>query len=146
MKKLFSLIAILCCFAATSFGQAGFEGLWKQVDDETGKAKTHISIYEEDGVYYAKVVKILNPDKQDAVCNKCKSSDSRKDQPILGMVIMKGMKKVREDALKGGNILKADNGKTYRCEMYLQDDPNHLVVKGYVGPVSKKQNWYRLAE
>jgi len=143
MKKFFSLVVMLFAFASFSFSQS-FEGVWEQVSDETGKPRTHIKIYEEGGVYYGQIVKIMDPNKQDAKCDKCKKDDPRKGQLIREMVILKGMKKVREGALKGGNILKPDKGKVYKCEMYINEDPDKLVVKGFVGPISKTQYWNRL--
>ena len=37
-------------------------GVWKTIDDESGKAKSHVKIYERNGKLYGKVTKLLlNP-------------------------------------------------------------------------------------
>ena len=47
-------------------------------------------------------------------CDLC--TDDRKDQPKLGMEIIRGARKTDgEDLWEGGNILDPENGKTYRC-------------------------------
>ena len=37
------------------------------------------------------------------------------------------------DRWTGGQIVDPDNGKTYRCEIVVEDSGNKLKVRGYVG-------------
>ena len=56
------------------------------------------------------------PTKQDSKCDKC--TDERKDQPVLGMTIVEGVKKNADEPYwDGGTILDPNNGKTYKVRM-----------------------------
>lgn len=139
-KTLLSLFTVLLT-SGLLFAQKDITGVWKTIDDETGKAKSHVQIYKtKSGKYAGKVVKILDPSRQDAVCDKC--SDWRKDKPVMGMVIVLNMEK-DGDEYTGGEILDPKKGKVYRCKMWLEDE-NTLKVRGYLGPFYRTQTWYRV--
>ncbi len=141
MKKLLSLFTLVFAFAAYASAQ-GIVGTWMNYDDEDGKPKAHIKVYENDGMYYAKVIKILDPARQDATCDKCKGD--RKGKKTLGMVIMSGMKKTGEGEYRGGKILKPTNGKEYKCKVFVKNGGNELKVMGGIGPIWKSQKWERV--
>lgn len=119
-------------------------GLWKNIDDETHKAKALIRITEKDGVISGRIEKILT-DRPDAVCDKC--TDSRKDQPVQGMTIIEGIRRNADDAtlFDGGEILDPNNGKVYRSRMRLTEGGKKLEVRGYIGAplFGRTQTWIR---
>jgi uncharacterized protein (DUF2147 family) len=119
-------------------------GLWKTIDDNTGKPRSLVRINENHGEYSAVIEKgLLASDTPDAVCDKCK--DERKGQRIIGMTIVKGIK-LKDGHYEGGEILDPDNGKTYRCIMKLDDSGNKLEVRGYIGIslFGRSQDWTRV--
>jgi len=117
-------------------------GKWKTIDDETGEAKSIVEIYQQNGKIYGKVVDILNPEKRNNLCVKCKGN--RKDKPVLGMQIIDGLTK-DDDEYSGGKILDPEKGKEYRCKIWLDaEDKNKLYVRGYVAFFYRTQNWYRM--
>ncbi|REC79792.1 DUF2147 domain-containing protein [Chryseobacterium elymi] len=125
MKKVL-LTFVLSLFGVLSFAQ--IEGKWKTIDDETKQAKSIVEIYKKsDGKYYGKVSQLLikpaNPN-----CTGCK--DDRKGKPILGMEIIRGLKK-EGDEFTGGTITDPKTGKTYKCTITKNDDK--LNVRGYMG-------------
>lgn len=109
-------------------GQTIF-GKWNSFDEDTNEIESVIEVYEKDGKAFAKIVKITDPERQEATCFKCKGK--RKDQKILGMDILTGLKK-KEDEWSGGKILDPKNGKEYKCYIKLLDD-NTLKLRGYIG-------------
>ncbi|KQW91416.1 hypothetical protein ASC94_16635 [Massilia sp. Root418] len=119
-------------------------GLWKNIDDVSGKPKALIRISESNGVLQGKIEKLFRPADQDQnpKCDKC--TDARKDQPILGMVFMSGLKK-DGDEYTGGEILDPDNGKVYKSKMELADGGKKLKVRGYIGVpmLGRSQTWVR---
>ena len=119
-------------------------GLWKNVDDVTGKPKALIRITETNGVLQGQIEKLFRPADQDQNprCDKC--TDARKDQPIIGMVFMTGLKKDGSEYV-GGEILDPDNGKVYRSKMELSDGGKKLKVRGYIGVpmLGRSQVWLR---
>ncbi len=116
------------CFSISLTAQTIF-GTWNSFDEETNEIESVIEVYEKDGKAYAKIVKITDPERQEATCFKCKGS--RKDQKILGMDILTGLKK-KKDEWSGGKILDPKNGKEYKCYIKLLDD-NTLKLRGYIG-------------
>ena len=132
-------------FASIAHAQATPAGLWKNIDDESKKEKSLIRITDTGGVLSGKVEKLVDPaTKPDAVCEKC--SDDRKDKPILGMTIIKGVKQNADDKAKwdGGEILDPNNGKTYKVRLTPVDGGKTLEVRGFIGPFYRNQTWIRV--
>ncbi len=133
--------------AGLAHAQATPAGVWKTVDDNTGKEKSLIRIVDADGVYSGRIEKLLDPaTKADAVCDKC--TDERRDQPILGMVVLRS---VRQDAADkglwgGGDILDPNNGKVYKVRLKPIDGGAKLEVRGYIGMpmLGRTQTWTRV--
>lgn len=142
MKQLIFLFATLL-MGATAWSQS-VVGKWKTIDDETGKVKSIVEIFERDGKMYGKVVKLFRgPDEdQNPMCDECK--DDRKDQPILGMEILRGLEK-DGDEWEDGTICDPKNGKIYDCKLWVdKDDPNVLHVRGYLYFIYRTQDWMRV--
>ncbi|MCA6069020.1 DUF2147 domain-containing protein [Chryseobacterium sp. RG1] len=137
MRKLlltsaFSLLGVL------SFAQ--IEGKWKTIDDETKQAKSIVEIYKKsDGKYYGKVSQLLIK-PADPNCTACK--DDRKGKPILGMEIIRGLKK-EDNEFTGGTITDPKTGKTYKCT--ITKDGDQLNVRGYIGLslIGRTQTWQK---
>ncbi len=107
-------------------------GRWTTVDDDSGKPKSVVRIWEEGGKLQGKIESlVLEPgDDPNPKCTKCEGE--RKDQPIVGMVILWGLSR---DGQKwsGGHILDPDNGSTYRCFLEPAEGGAKLKVRGYIG-------------
>ena len=138
-----ALAAALALAAAAALAQATPVGLWKTIDDETKQEKSYVRIAEADGVLSGKIEKLLDPSKQDTKCDKC--TDERKDQPVLGMTIVEGVKKNPDEPYwDGGTILDPNNGKTYKVRLTPQDGGKTLQVRGFIGPFYRNQTWIRV--
>ena len=140
--------AIACLLAAVwapAWAQSTPPGVWKTIDDATGKEKSLVRIVESSGVYTGKIEKLLDPSSpQDATCKDCK--DERKDKPVLGMTILRNVKAHADDktVFDGGDILDPNNGKVYRVRLRPFDDGKKLEVRGYLGPFYRNQTWLRV--
>lgn len=145
MKTMIAAAA-LTLFAGAALAQATPVGVWKTIDDKTKTERAQIRITESNGVLSGRIEKLLAADaKQDAVCDKC--SDDRKDKPIVGMEIVRGVKKADGDNLwDGGTILDAGEGKVYKVRMTPADGGKKLEVRGYVGMpmLGRTQTWIRI--
>ncbi len=135
--------AAISWLAASSFAHAAdATGRWKTIDDQTGKPKSIVEISRAaDGSYTGKIVELLNPSKPNPVCDKCK--DDRKNKPITGMEIIRGMKADGANQWSGGTILKPDEGKVYKSKMQLLEDGKKLEVSGCIAFMCKSQTWLR---
>jgi uncharacterized protein (DUF2147 family) len=134
-------------FAAVVHAQVTPAGLWKTIDDETKKEKSLVRITESGGVFTGKLEKLLDPGaKTDAVCDKC--SDERKDKPVVGMTLIKGVRHSESDDERwdGGEILDPNNGKTYKVRLTPGDGGKVLSVRGYIGApmLGRTQTWIRV--
>ncbi len=118
-------------------------GKWKTIDDETGKAKAIIDIYEKSGKIYGKVVTIIEEEHKGDLCVNCSGED--KNKPIVGMVIIKGLSREGNNEYGSGKILDPKNGKIYKCFIQLEEK-DKLKVRGYIGfsILGRTQFWYRV--
>ena len=114
-------------------------GTWKTIDDETGKPKSFVQIYEYQGKYYGKVIKLINPSEPNPKCTKCPGQ--AKDKPIIGLNIMWGLSQDGNE-YSGGQIMDPNNGKVYSAKIWVEG--NTLKVRGYLGPFYRTQTWYRV--
>ncbi|VXB49827.1 DUF2147 domain-containing protein [Massilia sp. 9I] len=138
------LIAMMFAMPAAWAQNASPAGVWKTIDDETGKPKSLVRITEENGVLTGKIDKLFRPADQDQN-PKCTSCDgARKDQPIIGMTILWGLKKDGNE-YTGGEILDPAKGKTYKSKLTLKDNGSKLDVRGYIGApmFGRTQTWVR---
>lgn len=140
MKNVFLLIVTL--FITSTYAQKTVLGKWKSIDDETGKALGIVEIYEEGGKIYGKIIDILIPKDKNKTCEKCVGDD--KNKPILGLTIIKGLKK-DGDEYNGGHILDPKYGKLYKCYINLENE-DKLKIRGYIGIslFGRTQYWHRV--
>src|SRR5690242_7231100 len=119
-------------------------GLWKTIDDNTGKPRGLVRIMEVNGEYQGKVEKIFTAPAEDAdpKCEKC--DGARHNQPVIGMTILWGLKK-QDDEYQGGAILDPENGNVYRARMKLEGEGEKLSVRGFIGfaLLGRTQTWVR---
>ena len=136
MKQLSILIAIL--ITATTVSAQSIVGKWKSIDDETGKPKSVVEIFEKNGKVYGKIVKLFRDpsEDQDPVCDKC--DDDRKDKKIIGMEIIRDMEK-DDSEWEDGTIMDPKKGTVYDCKLWLEG--GNLKVRGYVLFIYRTQTW-----
>ena len=135
IKTIKHLSVILVGLCLSSLSTADVLGKWTTIDDETNEPKSVVELYEENNKVYGKVVDLITKPK-DSVCEECKGK--LKDQPVIGMVIVDGLKK-SDDVYKGGKILDPGNGKFYKAKIWREGE--NLQVRGYLGPFYRTQAW-----
>lgn len=144
-SRWMGLAVLTMLFSTSALAQAATPvGRWTTIDDETKKPKSVIAIYEENGKLFGKIEKLYREPNEDQnpVCDKCEGA--LKNQPIIGMVIMKDLKK-DDDEWTGGTILDPSNGKTYKCKIAVEDGGKKLKVRGYIGMalLGRTQHWVK---
>lgn len=82
------------------------------------------------GKYYGKIVWLEHPDKKD-INNP---DESKQDEPLMGMLFVKSFTYNAENKQwTGGTIYDPDNGKTYDCYMWFEEENTDILhVKGYI--------------
>ncbi|HEX3846063.1 MAG TPA: DUF2147 domain-containing protein [Steroidobacteraceae bacterium] len=117
-------------------------GLWRTVDDKTGQPRALVRIYLQDGKYFGRIERSFTPGAESRVCAVC--TDARKNQPIIGLVIVRDMSP-RDGEFEGGDILDPDSGSVYRCKFHLEKAGSELAVRGFIGIslLGRSQTWLR---
>ena len=140
MKHTFFTIVFL--FTTLLSAQNLVLGKWKTIDDQTGKAMAILEIFEKNGKIYGRVLEIIDIKNRHLKCEKCPGAD--KDQPILGLTVIKGLSKDGNE-YNSGKILDPKSGKLYKCYINLEEK-DKLKVRGYIGIslFGRTQYWHRM--
>lgn len=144
LKPGATVLTALLSLSALVHAEESPTGLWKSIDDKSGKPKALIRITESGGELQGKIEKLFlegDADKNPK-CDKCEGVN--KDQPIIGMTILFGLKK-DGDEYNGGKILDPGNGKLYSSKLSVIDNNKKLNVRGYIGVpfMGRTQTWLR---
>ncbi len=143
MKSLFLFACLF--FTISSFAQTCL-GKWTTIDDETGKKKSIVELYKVDGKLFGKIVSLYPREgrEDNPKCKKC--TDDRKDKPIVGMNIVRGLTWNGSEWAEG-SILDPEKGKIYAVKIWIDaEDNNYLNVRGYIGIFFRTQRWIRVVE
>lgn len=136
--------ALLLGVSMTAQAQMTPVGTWNSLDDDTKAVKAEIVIKEVNGVLVGAITQFLKPGADlTRLCTKCE--DDRRDKLILGMEIIRGVKKVPDrDVWEGGKILDPENGKSYTLRLTPVDGGKRLDARGSIGPFGRTQTWIRV--
>jgi len=138
------LVLSSCLFMISQTLQAqspSIVGKWKTIDDNSGKERSVVEIYQKGDKYYGKIVKLFREpgEPQDPLCTECKGK--KKDQKILGMEIITNLEfDSGDEEFKDGEILDPENGNVYDCKIWV-DESGVLKVRGYLYFLYRTQTW-----
>lgn len=136
---------VFLCAAGAAFAQNTPVGKWHSIDDKTNEAKAEITITEQaNGVLSGNITKRLTKDaRADDKCDKC--SDSRKGQLVMGLQIIRNVKKESgENIWSGGKILDPENGSEYSLKLTPIEAGKKLSVRGSIFGIGRTQTWVRV--
>ena len=142
MKAIATLLALpLLAASFVAAAQDSPAGRWKTIDDETGKVKSIVEIYQaKDGSYAGKVAEILHSERgPNPTCDKCRGAN--KDKPVKGMTILWGLR-ADDDEWTGGTVLDPAKGKTYKAKVEMLG-PDKLGMSGCIAFICRQQVWVR---
>jgi uncharacterized protein (DUF2147 family) len=140
---------VTLAWTAPALAQPTAAGLWEQIDEKTGKPESWFNIAEKDGVYVGIVVKMFQkpgePAPESWRCAKCEGAE--KNAPVLGMALIKGMKR-KGMKYEDGTIMDPRDGSVYRALMEVSPDGKRMEVRGYLGIalLGRSQTWNRLPD
>lgn len=140
------VVMIASSVAQTAAGSSNLTpvGRWHSIDDKTKELKSEITITDKNGVLSGRVTKLLRKEADQAArCTEC--SDDRKDQPVLGLEIIRGAKKTEGQTVwEGGQILDPENGRSYTLRLTPIDNGQKLEVRGSIAFIGRTQTWVRV--
>lgn len=138
------IILLLAWCTSAALAQSTPAGLWRTIDDHTGKEKSLVRIVEVNGEFRGTIEKLFREPGEDPNPNCEKCTGDQKNKPVIGMMILTGLKK-DNGQWAGGEILDPQNGKTYRCKAWLENKGHDLHVRGFIGMalLGRTQIWKR---
>ena len=145
MKTGICFFFTLCLFQINAVVAQSVLGKWKTYDIfDKNREEAIVEIFQDKDGLSIKILEIIPEEHKNDLCTKC--SGSRKDQPILGMVILRDAK-LLDNVWQGAKILNAKNGNEYGCHFSLET-PDLLRVRGFIGyPIfGKTLYWTRINE
>jgi len=134
-------LSILLLLISVHLSAQSVLGKWTTIDSD-GVEKSIVEIYEQDKKIYGKIIDVLDANKKDALCEKCKGDDLNK--PIIGLNIIKNLT-FDGDYYRNGTIFDPEKGKSYKCRLSIDsDNPDVLEVRGYIAFMYETQHWKRV--
>ena len=143
MPRRILLIALLLFVGPIAMAASSSPvGTWRTFDDQDGKESGAVIITNRGGMLFGNIARINDPAKVNALCALC--TGDRKNEPVLGMEVIRGMKP-DGDGWDGGTIVDPKTGKVYKLKMHLEDGGQKLVVRGFIGIslFGRSQTWLR---
>jgi hypothetical protein len=132
--------------AADQSSEPSAAGLWEE-SDASGRVGAWFFIFEQDGVYVGGMVKMFGRpgDDPNPRCTAC--SGAERNQPALGLLMIKGMQR-KGRFYDNGTILDPRDGNVYSAKMEVTQDGQKLKLRGYIGipAFGQTQVWKRLPD
>lgn len=147
-RRLFKRIVLLgasLLFPVVVLAQATSPvGLWRNIDDKTGKPRALVRVTEAQGTLQGRIERVFPApgESPDPKCVKCEGAN--RNAPVVGLLIMTELRKTG-DEYADGQILDPDSGSTYRSRVRLLENGQKLSVRGYIGipALGRTQVWIR---
>jgi len=139
-----TLLAAGLLLAGSAWAQMSPLGTWHSIDDQTQQPRTEVVISEQAGVLTGRIARLLRPGADPAArCTAC--TDDRKDQPMVGLEIIRGARQAEGRAVwEGGRILDPEDGRSYTLRLTPIEEGRKLQVRGSIGPFGRTQTWVRV--
>lgn len=146
--KRLAIVLVMSLVTVLLFSQSLNDvfGLWKTIDDETGKAKSVILIYKYQEKLYGRIVMTYDDDEQpkDTWMNPTDRAEEMPDQPYYAGMDMIWDMEIKGDKWAKGKICDPAKGKVYGCEISCDAGTGDLIVRGKIGPFGRNQSWKKV--
>lgn len=151
MKTYSIILAAFLAMANVAFAEEGngdaLLGKWL-----TEEGKGQVEVVKEGDTYTGKIVWLKEPNYVEGEeevgtprHDKNNPDASKRDQPIIGLVVLRDFQYVGDNSWKKGTIYDPETGKTYKCNITLKEDGT-LKVRGFIGVsvVGRNSMWTRV--
>jgi uncharacterized protein (DUF2147 family) len=119
----------------------GIGGLWKSIDEKTGKPQCVVAIYNYQGVYYGRIIGTYDDAgrMKETIYNPQGRAPGVVGSPFYcGLDFIWGLKN-EGDAKYAGRIMDPEKGSVYHAELWVQN--GNLIVRGELLFFGRNQTW-----
>lgn len=154
MRCIVFVMGLLCASIAPLVAQAeevdpvSPVGNWVMLDPDTKEPMAVIQIKEqvtggESTTLSGHVITIYDKTKTRTTCQDC--PEGFKNQPIIGMQVLWGLKQASEYTWTDGHLLSPKRGRVFSCNVTMTQDGQMLLLRAYTagGVLAKTRMWYR---
>jgi len=140
MKKMIMSIGLLLLAMTVAQAQDEITGVWLS-EDENSK----VEIYEQDGLYYGKVVWLASPTDKKGNPRRDKNNPDKalRSRPIMGLDMLMGLR--HHGQTWEGKLYAPKRGKTVNVSIQRQGDTALLLTVSMWG-FTRTQTWNRAAD
>ncbi len=145
-----SAVTVMVSVAVHAAAETDVTGKWTTTG---GQSRVEIC-KAADGTVEGKIAWLSEPDYPagDAEAGKPKHDRKNPDgslqnQPIIGLVFLKGFKFDGKKEWSGGTVYDPESGKTYKGKLWLENE-NTLAMRGFIGIslLGRTEKWTRYTE
>ena len=159
MKKLCVLVFMLYASAISILIADPAEGLWKSVDEKSGKVTAVWKIYTKENKLFGEILVAIgkNPKKLADKCNNSYPGFPRagnvNQMSLVGTPFIYNLEKKSEGAWHNGYIVAPDTGKYYYCKITFRPKDGKkyktdcLEMRGEIGlGIGRSQIWQKTTQ
>lgn len=150
VRRLIIVLAVVCAGPALADGITGY---WRTPVPH--HRDSVVQIFKHGDVYDGRIVALEQPDytadEHAELAGQPKMDihnpdKAKRRRPLMGLVVLRGLKPKDKTHWSGARIYDPRNGKTYDAEATLSGDGNTLKLRGYVfvSLLGKTQAWTRV--
>lgn len=134
MKKILLLtLTFLFSFNLFLVAEEDVMGLWKTIDDKTGKARSIIAVYEYQGKVYGRLIATYDDAGKEIMetlnTPKDRAPGVEGDPYYVGLDIIWDLKK-EDGKYLNGKVMDPEKGRVYNAEMWRKND--NLIMRGQI--------------
>ncbi|ATO18858.1 hypothetical protein BS636_03845 [Acinetobacter sp. LoGeW2-3] len=123
-------------------------GKWKTIDDRTGYSLADVIISKDaKDRYIAKIVNVREAPGATRQQNCTQCTGALKDQPLVGLTMLKGLSSHPEhdNEFINGTLLDPVSGQLYQARARLKNNGRHLAIHSRTegSPVGRNMTWIK---
>jgi uncharacterized protein (DUF2147 family) len=139
MKKIALFLICMMTFCSTVLGDK-IAGVWKSMNDDTGKPNCYVAVYPYQGKYYGRIIATCN---DDGVIDDTIYAPKGRAPGVVGNPYYAGLDLIWDLTDRGerykGKIVDPEKGSIYNAEVWVEE--GNLIVRGELLFFGRNVTW-----